>query len=144
MGTDGWGFIKFDAGKKDITQVNVKWYVLAQFTRHIRPGMFILDSDRADTVIAHDAESRTLTIATANFDGSQKSVTWDLTGFAEAKGPVLYWSTKTDGGDLYKRQPDMQLDQGSQGLTVNLGSLSMNTFEIQNVVRRPDAGQIFF
>ncbi len=40
----GWGTIRYDAGTLNAGAVETKYYVLAQFTRHIRPGMRIIDT----------------------------------------------------------------------------------------------------
>merc|ERR1712098_979134 len=55
---DGWGLLRFDAERARVVSVNRKYWVLAQYTRHIRPGMEILTSGSENTVAAYDLSAR--------------------------------------------------------------------------------------
>jgi hypothetical protein len=51
----GWAMIAYDPSTLQPTAVQTKYYVMAQFSRHIRPGMTILDTGVGYAVAAHDA-----------------------------------------------------------------------------------------
>jgi len=55
--------------------------VLAQFARHIRPGMRMLDGGRHYVVVAYDAGQSKLVIVAVNFDAAQ-NIDFELSGFS--------------------------------------------------------------
>ena len=90
----------------DLTAVNAKYFVLAHFTRHIRPGMAILGTSRPDTIAAFDVQQSKLVLVTSNF-GKGRWVTHDLSRFSTVpKGDpsaVKRWRTEASDpeGDRY-------------------------------------------
>lgn len=63
----GWGLIEADEQAGTIGAVSQKYFVLAQFTRHIREGMVILNGGSNYTVAAYDASTETLVIVAVNW-----------------------------------------------------------------------------
>eukprot|EP00929_Paragymnodinium_shiwhaense_P091354 TRINITY_DN5133_c0_g1_i1.p1 TRINITY_DN5133_c0_g1~~TRINITY_DN5133_c0_g1_i1.p1 ORF type:complete len:496 (-),score=86.67 TRINITY_DN5133_c0_g1_i1:55-1473(-) len=65
----GWGLMEFEEHGIDykVGKVNMKFFVLAHFSRHIREGMTILTSS-PHTVAAYDAARRRLVLVTVNYD----------------------------------------------------------------------------
>jgi len=59
---DRWGLINADVQAGTIGAISQKYFVLAQFTRHIREGMEILDAGSDYAVAAYDASTETLVI----------------------------------------------------------------------------------
>jgi galactan endo-1,6-beta-galactosidase len=130
----GWGLIQADGNDGWLGPVNPKYFVLAQFTRHIRPGMRIIDGGEANTVAAYDASARKLVIVTTNF-GNGQWINFDLSAFravAGLRGGLVHrWATNTGGGDQYTEHED----------TVLHGKLfwswfapnTVQTFEVENV-----------
>ncbi|MEU4746104.1 glycoside hydrolase, partial [Actinosynnema sp. NPDC023658] len=106
----GWGAIRYDGSSLQAGQVETKYHVIAQFTRHIRPGMRILDTGSELAVAAYDATARRLVIVAAN-TGSAQTLTFDLTRFGQAPdGTVTRWSTTTSGsGDRYTQRQDTRV-----------------------------------
>jgi galactan endo-1,6-beta-galactosidase len=99
--SDGWGLLRFDSKKMTIESVNTKYWVFAQYTRHIRPGMKIIDGSADNTIAAYDATSKMLVLVTANFQEQAQKFTFDLSKFPSAQGPIRRWSTNLGkGGDL--------------------------------------------
>jgi len=131
----GWGLFHFDSSNFALEAINPKYWVLAQYTRHIRPGMLILDSGGDDnSVVAYDAGARKLVIVGINTGSSASTVTYDLSRFEQASGPVTRWSTNTaDGGERYVKHTDVS-PIGSGKLVVQLISKTVQTFEIENVM----------
>lgn len=50
----GWAMIAYDERTLQPTTVQTKYYVMAQFSRHVRPGMRILDTGVSNAVAAYD------------------------------------------------------------------------------------------
>jgi len=103
----GWGLIQFQGQQGgDLVVVNPKYFVLAHFTRHIRPGMQILGTSRPDTVAAFNAVDKKLVLVTSNF-GKARWVTHDLSRFKTIPkgvvGVVRRWRTEASEpeGDRY-------------------------------------------
>ncbi|MEU8349313.1 glycoside hydrolase [Streptomyces sp. NPDC048845] len=131
----GWALIAYDPDTLQAGAVQTKYYVLAQFTRHIRPGMHILGTNAGDSIAAYAPEARRLVIVAVNA-GDAQTLTFDLSRFGRADGGegglVTRWSTHTSGGgDLYTRRADLQLTGTSVAVPFAAGQIQ--TLEIENV-----------
>lgn len=126
----GWGLVQSNPGDNWIGPANPKYYVLAQFSRHIRSGMAILDSGDPDSVAAYDATGHTLVIVTVN-GSTSRWLTYDLSRFRTAAGPVTRWTTATDGSALYAHGLSPQITGLS--FRVWLAPNTVQTFEVRNV-----------
>jgi galactan endo-1,6-beta-galactosidase len=107
----GWGLIVGDNDAKTLGTASTKYFVLAQLSRHIRPGMRILTGGNSDTVAAYDAAQKKLVIVAANW-GAAQYINFDLSRFSNAgtsNGLIPRWSTRTSGGDTYVRRDDTYL-----------------------------------
>jgi galactan endo-1,6-beta-galactosidase len=129
----GWGLIQGDRGKATLGAVNIKYYVLAQYARHIRPGMKILSSGDPNTVAAYDPAAHRLVLVTANL-GAATQVVYDLSkfGVVGTDGATLNrWVTQIAGAEHYGNHSDIRL-QGKT-FSVSFDKSSVQTFEIDNV-----------
>jgi galactan endo-1,6-beta-galactosidase len=106
--TAGWGLIRYNESTLQAGAVETKLYVLAQFTRHIRPGMRILGASTGTSVAAYDAAARRLVIAAVN-SGAAQTITFDLSRFTTVPAATATrWTTVTSaGGDRYVRRADV-------------------------------------
>ncbi|POM66057.1 Hypothetical protein PHPALM_18145 [Phytophthora palmivora] len=103
LDSGAWGLIQSNPGDNWIGTPNPKYYVMLQYSRHIRPGMAILSTDDSNTVMAFDASSKLLVLVTVNSGDSSSTVTFDLSSFTTVAGPITAWTTETSGtGALYK------------------------------------------
>lgn len=130
----GWGLVQADNESGSITDVNQKYWVLAQFSRHIRPGMRILDGGNSNVVAAYDATSKKLVIVAANYDTAQY-INFDLSGFSQppASGAaVVRWNTQIDGGDRYVQYSDTTVS-GTKFWSY-FSTNTVQTFELNDVV----------
>lgn len=103
----GWGLIQ-DLGGGTTGPVNTKYFVLAQYARHIRPGMRIIDGGNGNTVAAYDAAARKLVVVATNY-GTAQWLNFDLSRFTHPStdgAPVARWSTVTGGTDRYQQHTD--------------------------------------
>ncbi len=125
-----WGLINATIADNWIGNANPKYFVLAHYTRHIRPGMTIIESGDGNSVAAYDAGRRTLVIVTMNY-GTAQIITYDLSNFPYAAGPVNRWTTQTGG--LIEYVPSFLSLNGSKSFPASFTSNTIETFEIQNV-----------
>ncbi|MEU9784237.1 glycoside hydrolase [Streptomyces phaeochromogenes] len=131
----GWAMIAYNASTLQPTTVQTKYYVMAQFSRHIRPGMTILDTGVGYAVAAHDATQKRLVVVAVN-SGAAQTLTFDLSRFSQVTGGsgglVRRWNTLTSGsGDLYTARSDTYLN--GKSLSVPFAAASVQTFEIDGV-----------
>lgn len=111
--------------------VNMKYYVLAQYSRHIRKGMTIIESTNSESVAAYDKTNHVLVIVTVKKDKAE-SVTFDLSKFSKVTdGTVKRWVTNTAGGDKYVAHNDLSVK--SKSLTVHFDAKTVQTIEIEGV-----------
>tara|TARA_R110002003_G_scaffold197_9_gene15403 strand:- start:16346 stop:17788 length:1443 start_codon:yes stop_codon:yes gene_type:complete len=107
----GWGLIDADNDANRLGQATQKYFVVAQFARHVRPGMRILDGGSDNVVAAFDASQSGLVIVAANFDAAQY-INFELAEFATrpATGSkVARWKTQIGSGDRYVQYDDTTL-----------------------------------
>jgi galactan endo-1,6-beta-galactosidase len=107
----GWGLIDADNDAGTLGSATQKYFVLAQFARHIRPGMRILDAGRDNVVAAYDASQSKLIIVAVNWDNTQY-LNFELSGFSQrpaAGTTVTRWRTQIGSGDQYKSYSDTQI-----------------------------------
>lgn len=126
----GWGLLDADMENARIRSVETNAYAFAQYSRHLRPGMVILETGHATTVAAYDARDRKLVIAILN-DGPARSVRFDLSAFRVSDGPVSSFLTAPKAQLLYARQPDLLLS--SRRFDAALAADSIQTFELRNI-----------
>jgi galactan endo-1,6-beta-galactosidase len=129
----GWGLVQSNPGDNWIGSPNPKHYVVAHYTRHIRPGMTIIDGGEDNTVAAYDAAKRKLVLVTVNY-GTPQWITYSLTNFAIAAGPIRKWNTVTGAGGKYQASAMTLADRNFKSW---FETNSIQTFEIQNVHLNP-------
>lgn len=128
-----WGLMPGDLDRKTISPPNPKYFVLAHYSRHIRPGMTILNSGETNTVAAYDAAKRRLVIVALN-DMATGTKSFDLSKFSEADGPMTYWMTELKGSARYEMHQGIKVV--NKRLECELPADSITTFEIKNVSNR--------
>ncbi len=126
----GWGLLDCRMERADIRAVNPKAHVLAQYSRHIRPGMTIVESGNDHTVAAFSKADQKLVIVVFN-DGPARQAEFDLSNFRRADGPAVSAFTRTAGDALYQRQPPVNLRD--RRFEAALAENSITTFEIKDV-----------
>lgn len=107
----GWGLITGDNDALTLSGPTQKYYVLALLTRHIRPGMRILDSGCDYAIAAYDTSAHKLVIVAVNW-GSAQYLNFDLSQFTTpgTSGTTIQrWSTQIGSGDRYATYKDTTL-----------------------------------
>lgn len=130
----GWGLIQSNPGDNWIGSANPKYFVLAQYTRHIHPGMIIMDGGEGNTIAAYDAAARKLVLVTINY-GTAQNITYNLANFYKVAGPIQCWMTATGTGVQYVRSGNPSLN--NRQFTVAFATNTIQTFEVQNVDLNP-------
>ena len=64
-----------------------KYFLLAQYARHIRSGMTLLETGETNTVGAYDPKARKVVIVALK-DGEAREFVFDLSRFAGVDGPI--------------------------------------------------------
>lgn len=132
--TAGWGSLRYDAASATIAAIETKHYVLAQFTRHIRPGMRVLSTGVGYAAAAHDRTAKRLVIVAVN-SGAAQTLTFDLSAFGQVTGGsgglVPRWTTVPAGSDRYTRRDDTRLS--GKVLASAFPAGSVQTFQIDGV-----------
>lgn len=106
----GWGLVDGENKSKQLGAIGQKFYLLALFTRHIRPGMTILDSGEY-WVTAYDAKARKLVIVAVNWLEAQ-TLNFDLSRFSRpgSEGALVpRWSTMIEKGEQYVQHNDTKI-----------------------------------
>jgi len=129
----GWGFLDCDMPPAKIKGVNPKLFVLAQYTRHIRPGMTILETGDSHVVAAYDTKRRKLAIVLEN-EADATTKTLGLSAFRLGSPLASVRKTEPKGESRYQRGPDMRI--AGDNLTVEVPAACVLTLEISNVVVR--------
>ena len=131
--TPAWALIAYDPDTLRAGAVQNKHYVLAQFTRHIRPGMRIIAASAGNAAVAHDPDNRRLVLVAVNTATSAQTITFDLTRFGTLPtGPITRWSTSTtSGSDRYVQRTDVQLD--GKLLRAPFAAGQVQTFQLDGV-----------
>lgn len=126
----GWGLLSGDLSTKQIGMANPKLFVLAQFSRHIRPGMKILQTGSGDLVAAYDPEGRRLVIvAIGGKNPGEKQI--DLSKFRVPNAFASRWITEPKASSRYKKVAGVQITEGR--LTLSVPPDSIQTLEISNL-----------
>jgi galactan endo-1,6-beta-galactosidase len=125
----GWGLIPVVDGV--LQKANPKYFVLLQFTRHIRPGMSIITSPDSDTVAAFDPSNGKLVLITTN-PGPARDAVYDLSSFVFTTASATRWLTEPKGTARYQRS-DISRDLSDHLLKVRLPADSVQTFEIDEL-----------
>jgi hypothetical protein len=103
-----WALIAYDPNTLQAGAVQTKLYVLAQFTRHIRPGMRILGTGSGSAAAAYDPAAKRLVLVALN-TGSAQTITFDLSRFATVPTTTATrWTTVPSGGDRYTQRADIR------------------------------------
>ena len=102
----GWGFLRNpqDAEDDPAYTVNKKYYVMAQYSRFLRPGYRIIAVSDLNSVAAWDAKTGTVVVVTRNGGDTDTKVSYDLSRFTRLGASVTAYRTSPTE-DLVKLTP---------------------------------------
>jgi galactan endo-1,6-beta-galactosidase len=131
----GWGLIDANNDKGTIGALNQKYFVLAQFTRHIREGMRILDGGSSNVVAAYDAKNQKLIVVAVNW-GDAQYLNFELGKFSKVanSATVTRWTTTigSGSGSRYVAATDTKVSGTKFWSWFETNTIQ--TFEVPNVV----------
>ncbi|AIE84459.1 glycoside hydrolase [Fimbriimonas ginsengisoli] len=126
----GWGLMDSDMVAAKIKQANPKYFVLAHYMRHLRPGMALLSTSDPHVVAAYDARKRKLVIVVEN-EKEASTKLLDLSAFHIGRRVAKRWITTPKGAERYEKVDDLVFEPGS--LKIELPASSVQTFEFPEV-----------
>lgn len=130
----GWGLIDGSNDALTLGAPEQKYFCVAQFSRHIREGMRILDGGADHVVAAYDAANSKLVIVAVNW-GAAQYINFDLSAFG-TKGKsgqtIPRWSTQIGSGDQYVSSPSDTVQNGTKFWSY-FETNGIQTFEVANV-----------
>lgn len=130
----GWGLIDGNNDALTLSSPTQKYFCLAQFSRHIREGMRILDGGSDHVVAAYDATNSKLIIVAVNW-GDAQYLNFELSEFSTAgkSGQTIpRWSTQISSGDQYVSTPSDTVQSGTKFWSY-FATNEVQTFEVANV-----------
>ena len=131
-GGSGWGLLEADLLNGTNLSVNPKYYVPAQYTRHIRPGMTAMSGGDATTIVVYSSDERRLSFVVFN-DGPARVAHFDLGAFTLPDQEVASFLTspKAEAEARYATRTPVILSKNR--FETNLASDSVQSFELRNV-----------
>lgn len=118
------------------------YYALGQFSRFIRPGARIIDTQDNNTLAAYDPTAHTLTLVAVNDNNpsAERTVAYDLSHFSARGGSVSAYRTSAallkagEGGLFLLPSGTARLQGGGRDqLTVTLPAQSITTYIVHAV-----------
>ncbi|TDZ31067.1 Endo-beta-1,6-galactanase [Colletotrichum trifolii] len=112
----GWGLIEADNEEGTLGPANQKYFMVAQFSRHIREGMQILDGGADNIIAAYDEGESKLVIVAVNWWVPQY-FNFDLSSFSQPSthgASVTRWRTRIGEGDRYVKAAEDTFMNGSK------------------------------
>ncbi|KAF3933062.1 hypothetical protein ABW20_dc0107974 [Dactylellina cionopaga] len=131
----GWGLIDGSNDSGTLGAVSQKYFALAQFTRHIREGMTILDGGGDAVVAAYDPSKKKLVIVAVNWSSSTQYLNFDLSRFSGVVdgATVPRWYTQLGtSGSRYVSSPSDTKVSGTKFWS-SFGPNLVQTFEISGI-----------
>lgn len=126
----GWGLIQSDMVNAKEQRPTPKYFALAQYSRHIRPGMTVLTTGDPNVVAALDRKHHTLVIVLSTGTAAEtKSV--DLSAFKKLPKVAKNWLTELKGSAHYQVGPEVEIADSI--LSVSMPAESVETLEIRGI-----------
>ena len=93
----GWGLIQGDLPHGTLTRTNPKYHMLAQYTRHLRPGMTVLSSGEREIIAARDSVSGRVVLILLNASKQPQHRLIRIARLATAWDGAQAWITEPAG-----------------------------------------------
>lgn len=123
-----------NAGKYVLTK---QYYAMAQFSKFIKPGYKIIDTNNPDTVAAIDPTSHKLILVARNTSTNSKPITFNISKFNTSKSKIkAYRTSSTENLSNVSKG----LSAKDRTLTDTLPAKSMVTYVLSNTSYRGQIG----
>ncbi|WP_440896508.1 glycoside hydrolase [Amphibacillus sp. Q70] len=128
-----WGLIHVDFEPEDFDSLefykNKKYYAMGNYSKFIRPGHQIINTDDDRTLAAIDKDSNEAVVIHTNWSENEQTIDIDLSGFENAGNVATPYVTSEIDNLVQKDKISIEDDT----LTVTVAPNSINTFVIDNV-----------
>ena len=127
----GWGLLDGSLNDETTTAYVIpkKYYVLAQYSKFIRPGDTMIAVTDPNSLAAYDPRSHSLVVVTTNSGDTSARVTYDLSGFTRI-GPSAI-AFQTSAAESLVKLPPVGL--ANKRLAVTLPAKSVTTYIVSGV-----------
>lgn len=130
-----WGLIHVDFAPENPATVEVnynkKYYTMGNYSKFIRPGYHIINSDNSDTLAAIDPNSDTAVVVYRNESSTALQLDIDLNGFAQIADNATATPTVTSAEDHLTAGSSIAVENGR--LVAAVKPQSITTFVIKGV-----------
>jgi O-glycosyl hydrolase len=134
-----WGLIHADmAGGSQTWSIVKKYYVMANYSRFIRPGHQIIASGDGRAVAAYSPSAGQLVVVLYNDTASDASITYDLTRFVTASGPATPY--RTSATENLTRLPALAI--ANRQFTATAAARSVTTYVVAGVTGPAPPGPV--
>ncbi|MDS0524253.1 Ig-like domain-containing protein [Clostridium sp. SHJSY1] len=130
-GNSNWGLIHAHWSGDNVEKyyLTKQYYAMAHFSKFIKPGYKIIDSNNSNVVAAYDSESKNLVLVSRNTLSSDSNFSFDLSKFDLNSSSIkAYRTTSTDSLENVSN-----FNLSNNYLNDTLPSKSMITYVISNV-----------
>lgn len=135
----GWGLLYANLNKPTsyAATVNKKYYVMANYSKFIRPGYMFIFANDGQTLAAYSQATKTLALVTTNNTNSDRSVTYDLSGFQSVTGSALAYRTSPAENLLKVGSVPISVSGSSKQFVSVAKANSVTSYLIRNAVYAP-------
>ncbi|MCU4970570.1 RICIN domain-containing protein [Bacillus toyonensis] len=130
-----WGLIQVDFEPKDPSHVkinkNKKYYTMGNYSKFIRPGDQVINSNNQNTLAAIDSKNNSVVVVYTNSSSEEKSINVDLSGFESVKETSAATPYVTSAVDNLQRKEEIKISDKTLSTVVQPQSIT--TFVISGV-----------
>lgn len=135
---------QFSSTRGKPLKIYTKYFVMAQFSRFLRPGYILLNQRKnsnvtdPNSIVGYDEATKKLVIVVLN-DGNAQKITYDLSQFASVGSNIARVTvTQTNGGKLLE---ESAVNIKNKAMTINVMPRSIYSVIIEHVHRSPFIGR---
>lgn len=137
--SSGWGLVNgaFDVAmtapdRAKPTWVYTTYYVMAQYTRFLRPGDRVIGSSDHNTVVGYNGKRKRLSLVTLNY-GDAQTIRYDLSGLKKVGKTASVTVTNTGGKQMFAKS---QIALSGREIAIAAEPNSVYSVSIEGVVLR--------
>jgi O-glycosyl hydrolase len=134
-GDNNYGFIKANFDGPETYAISKQYHSMANFSRYIKPGSVVVQSNERDTLATYEPATSKLTLVVHNTDTAGRSLEYDLSKFAATGATAQRIETSATNNAASLSPAAVSAGR----LVVTLPAQSITTFVIDNVTL-PTAG----
>ncbi|MEH7051152.1 glycoside hydrolase [Bacillus pseudomycoides] len=130
-----WGLMQVDFAPKDPSNVkinkNKKYYTMGNYSKFIRPGDQVINSNNQNTLAAIDSKNNSVVVVYTNPSSEEKSINVDLSGFESVNETSAATPYVTSAVDNVQKKEEIKISDKTLSTVVQPQSIT--TFVISGV-----------